>query len=123
MPSYDVIYAVVDSNVQTSALEQYGPVVGGAIAISGGAWAVVKFLFARIEQSHQLHLKHADDAIRREQERADRADARADKYEQELKESVKVWFEQVSPAMTAAARAIDAVTGQLRITNDERRHS
>lgn len=119
----EAVYAVVETGgANASMLEQYGPVVGGAIAISGAAWAVVKFLFARIEQSHQAHLKHADDAIKREQERAERAEVRADRYEQELKESVKVWFEQVSPAMNAAARALDAVTGQLRITNDERRH-
>lgn len=122
MPLQDFVYAAVETSTNASALEQYGPVVGGAIAISGGAWAVVKFLFARIEQSHQDHLKHADDAIKREQERAERAEARADKYEQELKESVRIWFEQISPAMHAAARALDAVTGQLRITNDERRH-
>lgn len=96
---------------------QYGTVIGGAVAVSGAAWAVVRFLFNRIEKSHQEHLDHFNEAIKREQERADRAERRADQYEAELKGNVKVWFEQVSPAMAATARAIDMITEQIRRGN------
>lgn len=100
---------------------QYGPVIGGAVAICGSAWAVVKFLFGRIEKAHQEQIVQMNDALLREQARAERSEARADRYEQELKETVRAWFDQIAPAMGAAAHAIDAVTDELRRHPDDRR--
>lgn len=93
---------------------QVGSILGGAIALFGAIWAVVKFLFNRIIAAHQSQVDHLNEAVKREQERAEKSEARADRYEQELKASVKAWFDQVAPAMGAAAHAIDAVTDLLR---------
>jgi uncharacterized protein YukE len=107
-----------------SVATQYGPLATGVGGVSLGASivAVVKLLYNRVLKAHEEHVATIADTVKREQDRADKADRRAEQYEAELKASVRLWFEQVSPSMTATARALDTVTEQLRHINEERRH-
>jgi len=104
----------------TSGVVQYGPVVAGAVALIGPVWAIIKFLFNRIEKSHSAEITHLTESIAAERARAERAELRADQYERELKDTVASWQEDIAPIMKATGRALEVVTDNLRLDGGDR---
>lgn len=103
--------------VGADPVAQFGPVIGGAIILSGVFFSATKYLVGRLEKSHDEQVASFKDALTRSELRADKAESRADRYERELVETTRAWFSEVRPVLEVNAHAIASITEDIRRTD------